>query len=394
MENILGSGDSKQPMTDEEREKLASRLDEDLDTFIDNLQKTPYKDGWKEETWREEMEQHPFFMTKAPKPEDEPSPLVEGLQKLRYDPDDNTPEELATKHKDDGNFNFKCRKYKLAIMSYQEGLKLDFQNNELRAQMFNNMSASHYFLKNFRSSLTAAEHALKLKPNYEKTILRAINCCIQLKEFDKCLDLCDTYLKFVPEDSNIIKIKKEAIKSKKIMEMEKRKVAKIQKQKEADQARLLNELNKRQLHIIGKNDGPIKELESLDPKVPGLIQPVHLVENRLVWPVVFLYPEYKTSDMIQEFYEDSTFYTHLVEMFSERPEWDVDGKYNADVVNVYFEIVNKHKTGTKVTKIDAKTCTLFEALTVLRCPIDNGTPVFLIFIAGSQFEKEIGRAHV
>jgi len=36
------------------------------------------------------------------------------------------------------------------------------------------------------------------------------------------------------------------------MEMEKRKVAKIQKQKEADQARLLFELNKRQLNIIGK----------------------------------------------------------------------------------------------------------------------------------------------
>jgi len=37
------------------------------------------------------------------------------------------------------------------------------------------------------------------------------------------------------------------------MEMEKRKVIKIQKQKEADQARLLFELNKRKLHIIGKN---------------------------------------------------------------------------------------------------------------------------------------------
>lgn len=23
-----------------------------------------------------------------------------------------------------------------------------------------------------------------------------------------------------------------------------------------------------------------------------------------------------------------------------------------------------------------------------RCPIDNGTPVFLVFIAGSQFEKD------
>lgn len=35
--------------------------------------------------------------------------------------------------------------------------------------------------------------------------------------------------------------------------MEKRKVTRIQKQKEADQARLLTELNKRQLDIIGKN---------------------------------------------------------------------------------------------------------------------------------------------
>lgn len=66
----------------------------------------------------------------------------------------------------------------------------------------------------FRSSLTAAEQALKLKPDYEKTILRAINCCIQLKEFDKCLDFCDKYLEIVPEDSNILKMKKEAINSK------------------------------------------------------------------------------------------------------------------------------------------------------------------------------------
>lgn len=40
-------------MTDEERAELARRLDEDLDNFIDNLQSKPYKDGWKEETWRE-----------------------------------------------------------------------------------------------------------------------------------------------------------------------------------------------------------------------------------------------------------------------------------------------------------------------------------------------------
>lgn len=53
-------------------------------------------------------------------------------------------------------------------------------------------------------------------------------------------------------------------------------------------------------------------------------------------------------------------------MFSERPVWDVDGKYNADSVNVYFEVLNEYKTATKVTKIKTKTCTLSEALTSLR----------------------------
>lgn len=36
------------------------------------------------------------------------------------------------------------------------------------------------------------------------------------------------------------------------MEMEKRKMMKIQKHREVEQQRLLDEINKRQLHIIGK----------------------------------------------------------------------------------------------------------------------------------------------
>lgn len=51
-------------------------------------------------------------------------------------------------------------------------------------------------------------------------------------------------------------------------------------------------------------------------------------------------------------------------MFSEKPEWDVEGKYNADSVNIYFEILNECKTTTKVEKIETKTCTLSEALTL------------------------------
>lgn len=40
----------------------------------------------------QEMEKHPFFMTKFPEEGEEMSPLMEGLQQLKYDPLENTPE--------------------------------------------------------------------------------------------------------------------------------------------------------------------------------------------------------------------------------------------------------------------------------------------------------------
>ena len=38
------------------------------------------------------MEKHPFFMTKPLNENDELPPLIEGLQQLKYDESENTPE--------------------------------------------------------------------------------------------------------------------------------------------------------------------------------------------------------------------------------------------------------------------------------------------------------------
>lgn len=38
------------------------------------------------------MDRHPFFMKEPPKPGQELHPLMEGLQALKYDPDENEPE--------------------------------------------------------------------------------------------------------------------------------------------------------------------------------------------------------------------------------------------------------------------------------------------------------------
>ncbi len=41
------------PATDEEKHQLALKLDQDLEEFINSRKKTPYTEGWKEETWEQ-----------------------------------------------------------------------------------------------------------------------------------------------------------------------------------------------------------------------------------------------------------------------------------------------------------------------------------------------------
>ena len=43
----------KTPMTDEERLKLAEKLDKELDEFIGGLEKRSYTEGWPEDRWEE-----------------------------------------------------------------------------------------------------------------------------------------------------------------------------------------------------------------------------------------------------------------------------------------------------------------------------------------------------
>lgn len=48
------NGDAtKKRWTDEERLKLAEKLDKELDDFIAGLERKPYTEGWPEERWEE-----------------------------------------------------------------------------------------------------------------------------------------------------------------------------------------------------------------------------------------------------------------------------------------------------------------------------------------------------
>ena len=59
--------------------------------------------------------------------------------------------------------------------------------------------------------------------------------------------------------------------------------------------------------------------------------------GKLHFPVLILYDEFMASDFIQDFREDHTLKEQLTPVFAERPEWDQEGKYRIDNIEVYFE---------------------------------------------------------
>jgi hypothetical protein len=57
---------------------------------------------------------------------------------------------LAAAYKEDGNYNFKLKKYRLAVMSYTEGLRQQCGDSHLESELYNNRAAAHFFLTNYR----------------------------------------------------------------------------------------------------------------------------------------------------------------------------------------------------------------------------------------------------
>lgn len=326
------------------------------------------------------MEKHPFFMKKTPEPGAELHPLYEGLQQLKYDPDENTPEELANAYKEDGNFNFKYKNYRLAIIAYTEGLKVKCRDNEINANLHNNRAAANYFLKNYRSSLRDCELALKHKPDYSKVLLRAANCCLELENYEKALSYCDRILEKDVKNEMILEIRRKCLAKKKEKDRNVRKKQQEEKKKRQAEQKLCQEIAIRNVKV----ENGFLSIGKLEPKFPELVN--HRVrigtDGRLVWPVVFLYPEYKTMDFIQSFHEDSVFVEHLEEVFSARPEWDKEGKYKIGSLCVYFEDGNK----CKVHRVDVNK-TLGEILQTKEYLLRGGTPTFIIFAENSHAQK-------
>jgi len=281
------------------------------------------------------MSKHPFFMKKAPEPGDELSPLMQGMQLLKYDPDENTAEELALNYKEDGNYNMKFKNYRIAIIAYTEALNQKCGNDEIQATLYNNRSTANFFLKNYRSSLIDCQNALKLQPDYAKAKWRAAQCANHLDKFDLCVELCNEILLKEPDNQKVIDLMKVCTERRTTIERDLRKRKAAERRKIENFSRLTKAFHERGLKFEG---GKIEDEESLRPKIAPLMDfPVsfHQEEKSLYWPITLCYPEFLTSDFYQQLNENVKIFDFLNEILH---NFHYDAvNYTRDKVNIYYE---------------------------------------------------------
>lgn len=280
-----------------------------------------------------------MFMKKAPEPGEPVHPMMEGLQQLKFDPLDNSPEELAEKYKEDGNYWLKLKKFRIAIFNYTEGLLQKPDNEELMANLYNNRSASHFFLKNFRSSFEDAKRALKYKNDYPKVKLRLLKCLIEIRRYEEACKVVQEYLSEDPTNIQLIEFQKLAITKKTEKLRDERKVQMQEKKKRQEFQALVHALLQRRVKFAGVKDlsSDLTE-ENIKPVVAPLeCHPVSIDKNGTVhWPVMFCYPEYSVSDFQQCLNEMETLDECLENMFTADDE-QAHNYQSSSQVAVYFE---------------------------------------------------------
>lgn len=309
---------------------------------------------WTEENWEKEMEKHPMFMSKEPKPGEE-SALVEAFSQLKYDPEFNSPYKLMESYKTDGNVNYQNKKYKWAIDSYTEGIRIattEMANQQLCISieekekirkllsiLYNNRASAHFYLENYRTSGLEATRAMLIDPENFKAIIRVAKCYFSLRKYFKCIDFCK---KCLDEDYQV-KLSENVITELKILM--KRATAE-KKVLDRNERRLKNELEKNfakekeiERAVMVKRKIRIKGSLFAAPLPPGTNH-VHFdpEDNQtLVWPVTFLYPHYSVSDFIRRFSENETFAQHLEVMFENPPDWDHKRIFTLDKLRIFYK---------------------------------------------------------
>ncbi|CAG8735928.1 13664_t:CDS:2 [Cetraspora pellucida] len=328
-----------------------------------------------EEDFLKQMNKVPLFMTELPEEEND---ALAALQSLIYE---GPPEEIAENFKNQGNECFKAGKsqYQDAINYYTKALEANCQDNTIIEACLTNRAAVNLELQNYRKVLTDCAKAIKLNPKNIKAFYRSAKALHALDKIDQALDCCEHGLKIEPNNLALQQLEETCVKRKEVLEQK----AKIKKE---------HERKERETKEALENAIKIRNIKmETTPNTPISPHSVHIdtETQQLIWPVFFLYPEYKESDFIEAFNEENTFLDHLEVIFEQLAPWDIEHKYTPDNLQIYYEytLSTGNEKKQKLIRI-GKNCTLKEVLSHPKYVVKNGIPSFIILQRQGKFQEE------
>jgi len=380
-------------LSDSERREMIDKLNKETEDFVKQAKAKNYKyeDGFTDENIDEILATHPAFINKQPTQEEiDASPLLSAMQDLKYNDPDDSNYDKAMAYKADGNVQFKVKKYRAACAAYSEGIKMKCDDTELQAVLYANRAAANYHLQNFRSALLDASYSVKLLPDRIKSLIRCAQCCEALSRFKDAIEWCSIILSLDNENSIAMDMKKSCTEKLKVAERNNRKQKLAETKLKQKAITLYKTVISRGIFI--KDDLDLKNASDDEPKWLNFLEnmgptqaKVHINENKaLVWPVLFVYPEYQVTDFIECFEENHSFFDHLMVMFDNFADWDTKHDYSPETVSVFYEScidssilmhVSKHKS-------------LLDTLKNSSYTVRSGTPNFMIISEKSKFYSQ------
>ncbi|NWX12697.1 TTC4 protein, partial [Aegotheles bennettii] len=290
----------------------------------------------------------------------------------------------------EGNEYFRERDYRRAAIAYSEGLRKPCEDPELRAVLLTNRGAAHFHLRNYRSALSDAVQAKKLKPTHLKAIIRGALCHMELKNFSEAIAWCEEGLRIDPKEKKLVEMRAKADKLK--VNTKAAKGPAMLVTCFVSRSTLGSLVEERNIKLVPEPSNEEEEISdglaemSLDGfhSDNAVGAKVHLdADGNLNWPVLFLYPEHEQTDFIAAFHENSRFIDHLMVMFAELPPWDLERKYLPSNLELYFEDEER----AELYELNPEH-TLLQVLQHQRYFVKAGTPTVLALVKHSPFSKK------
>ncbi|KAL6584316.1 hypothetical protein OROMI_003605 [Orobanche minor] len=208
-------------------------------------------------------------------------------------------ESAAVELKEKGNeYVRKGRKhYSDAVDCYTRAINQMSLSDSENSILYSNRAHVNLLLGNYRRALQDAEEAIRLCPTNVKALYRAVKASLSLNLLDEAKSYCGKGIQLSPDNEELKKLTKQI--NMKKSEHEQREV---EVSKAVAAAKAL---------MSAFDDRRIKVGKPMYQELTGSKKPVLDKSNILHWPVLFLYAEVMSSDIIEDFCETDIFSVHL-----------------------------------------------------------------------------------